>query len=328
MDAIGKIAIVIPVYNASKYLSECIESVLKQTYTNFRLFLVDDGSCDGSDVICDEYATKDNRIVVIHQENSGVTKARERGVLETTDCEFITFVDADDVLVIDALETLMFYMQPNVNIVLGEIVRFRGDLHIDSTKNKYKKRIISCDKHRQNMILGKEAGPVAKLYRRCLFDKSIFALPREINMGEDVIANVRVAFRNEKDVVLVDKCVYYYRQHSESCMHTFKGSPEYEEKFLSYVWSSVPMQYQQEYILCLIEYKIMSFDYHFGRSIDRPTWIGSKFHSTLLLEIKKYKFRALPIERMLLTAENREVRRILIFIKRVKNKLFKFISKI
>lgn len=321
-----KIAIVIPVYNASKYLSECIKNVLQQTYTNFCLFLVDDGSCDGSDVICDEYALKDNRIVVIHQENSGVTKARERGVLEATDCEFITFVDADDILAIDALETLVFYMQPNINIVLGEIVRFRGDLHIDSTKKKYKNRIISCDEHRQNMILGKDAGPFAKLYRKCLFDKSIFDLPREINMGEDVIANVRVAFRNEKDVLLVDKCVYYYRQHSESCMHTFKGSPEYEEKFLSYVWSSVPENYKHLYIKYLIERKIMTFDYHFGRSIDRPTWIGSNFHSSLLLEIKKYKFRALPIERILLIAENRDIRRVLIFIKKVKNKLFKLVG--
>jgi glycosyltransferase involved in cell wall biosynthesis len=82
---------------------------------------------------------KDNRIVVIHQENSGVTKARERGVLEVTDCEFITFVDADDVLVIDALETLLFYMQPNINIVLGEIVRFRGDVHINETKHNYRR---------------------------------------------------------------------------------------------------------------------------------------------------------------------------------------------
>lgn len=322
----NKIAIVIPVYNASKYLSECIESVLQQTYTNFCLFLVDDGSCDGSDVICDEYAMKDNRIVVIHQENSGVTKARERGVLEVTDCEFITFVDADDVLVIDALETLLFYMQPNINIVLGEIVRFRGDVHINETKHNYRNRIISCDDHRRNMILGKDAGPVAKLYRRCLFDMSVFDIPCEINMGEDVIANVKVAFCNEKDVVLVDKCVYYYRQHSESCMHTFKGSPEYEEKFLSYVWHSVPEKYKQKYIKCLIEHKIMSFDYHFGCSIDRPTWIGSNFHSMLLLEIKKYKFRALPIERMLLIAENRVVRRVLIFIKRVKNKLCKLVS--
>jgi hypothetical protein len=109
-------------------------------------------------------------------------------------------------------------------------------------------------------------------------------------------------------------------------MHTFKGSPEYEEKFLSYVWSSVPEKYKQKYMKYLIERKIMTFDYHFGRSIDRPAWIGSNFHSSMLLEIKKYKFKTLLIERMLLVAENREVRRILIFIKRVKNKLCKLVS--
>ena len=92
----GLIGVIVPVYKVEKYITECIESILAQTYTNFRLILVDDGSPDNAGKICDEYAKKDSRITVIHQENAGVTRARARGVEEAEDCEFITVVDSDD----------------------------------------------------------------------------------------------------------------------------------------------------------------------------------------------------------------------------------------
>ena len=88
----GLIGVIVPIYKVEKYIAECIESILAQTYTSFRLILVDDGSPDDAGKICDEYAKKDTRITVIHQENAGVTRARARGVEETKDCEFITFL--------------------------------------------------------------------------------------------------------------------------------------------------------------------------------------------------------------------------------------------
>ena len=94
----GLIGVIVPVYKVEKYIAECIESILAQTYTKFRLILVDDGSPDNAGKICDEYAKKDPRITVIHQENAGVTCARARGVEEASDCEFITFVDGDDTI--------------------------------------------------------------------------------------------------------------------------------------------------------------------------------------------------------------------------------------
>ena len=93
-----RIGVIVPVYKVKKYITECIESILAQTYTNFRLILVDDGTPDNAGNICDEYAKKDSRITVIHQENAGVTRARAQGVEEASDCEFITFVDSDDML--------------------------------------------------------------------------------------------------------------------------------------------------------------------------------------------------------------------------------------
>lgn len=89
------ISVIIPVYNAEKYLRRCIDSVLSQTFTDFELLLIDDGSKDKSGAICDEYAAKDSRVRVFHKENGGVSSARNMG-LDNACGNYIAFVDADD----------------------------------------------------------------------------------------------------------------------------------------------------------------------------------------------------------------------------------------
>lgn len=89
------VSIIVPVYNVKPYLSRCIESLLQQTYTNLEILLVDDGSTDGSAVICDEYAAKDSRIKVIHKPNGGVSSARNAGLRAATG-DYIGFLDSDD----------------------------------------------------------------------------------------------------------------------------------------------------------------------------------------------------------------------------------------
>ena len=94
-----KISVIVPVYNVQQYLHRCVDSILGQTFTDFELILVDDGSPDGCPAICDEYAVKDSRIHVIHQENAGLSAARNTGidwVLATSDSQWISFVDSDD----------------------------------------------------------------------------------------------------------------------------------------------------------------------------------------------------------------------------------------
>lgn len=100
------VSVIIPVYRAKEYLCECLDSILAQTYVNFELILVDDGSPDGSGDICDEYAEKDARVRVIHKENGGVSSARNRGMEEASG-EWIAFVDADDFVAVDYLEKLI-----------------------------------------------------------------------------------------------------------------------------------------------------------------------------------------------------------------------------
>lgn len=102
--AFPKISVIVPVYNAEKYLHRCIDSILAQTFTDFELLLIDDGSKDKSGVICDEYAVKDSRVRVFHKGNGGVSSARNVG-LEHAEGEWITFADSDDYVEIEWLRT-------------------------------------------------------------------------------------------------------------------------------------------------------------------------------------------------------------------------------
>ena len=89
------ISVIVPVYNTEKYLDRCIQSILAQTYTDFELLLIDDGSTDLSGEICDKYAEQDSRVKVFHKENGGVSSARNLG-LDKANGDWVTFVDADD----------------------------------------------------------------------------------------------------------------------------------------------------------------------------------------------------------------------------------------
>lgn len=122
-----KIGIIVPIYNTEKYIRKCLDSILAQTYTNWEAILVDDGSTDNSRKICDEYAKKDSRITVIHQENTGVTRARARGVKEADDCEWITFVDGDDTLTADALQCMLKVVNDCTDIVLSNTNKAIGN---------------------------------------------------------------------------------------------------------------------------------------------------------------------------------------------------------
>ena len=111
------ISVIVPVYNVSQYLPDCIENICAQTYSNLEIILIDDGSTDNSGILCDEYAKKDSRIKVIHQTNSGAASAKNAGLRAVTG-EYLAFVDSDDYLELDAYEFMINKMQKhNVDIV-------------------------------------------------------------------------------------------------------------------------------------------------------------------------------------------------------------------
>ena len=106
------ISVIVPVYNVEPYLRQCVDSILAQTFSDFELILVDDGSPDGCPAICDEYAARDSRVSVIHQQNAGLTQARRSGLLRAS-ADYVCFVDSDDWVVPHWLETLHSIIEGN-----------------------------------------------------------------------------------------------------------------------------------------------------------------------------------------------------------------------
>ena len=133
------VSIVIPVYKVEKYLSECLDSVIGQTYSDLQIILIDDGSPDNCGVICDEYAEKDDRITVIHSENGGLSVARNRG-LALCEGKYVFFVDSDDYLELNAIEVLVKTAEADeLDILLYDAISFdeTNDDVPDTEINKY-----------------------------------------------------------------------------------------------------------------------------------------------------------------------------------------------
>lgn len=142
------ITVVVPIYGVEKYLARCLDSILKQTYTNLEIILVDDGSKDNSGKIADEYALKDNRIKVIHQVNGGLSAARNTGIKVATG-EYITFVDSDDYIDVDYIEYLYSLLQKD---------KFKAELAICSIRNVFEKsgKIHGNGNQEECILTGKE----------------------------------------------------------------------------------------------------------------------------------------------------------------------------
>ncbi len=137
MENGGLISVIIPVYNVEKYLRECIDSVLNQTYKNYEIILVDDGSTDSSGRICDEYAEKNDKITVVHKKNSGPSKTRNVG-LTNAKGEYIYFLDSDDYLDLNAFEKLMYVAEKeNADIVFFDGHSFADPEDAFDTKQGY-----------------------------------------------------------------------------------------------------------------------------------------------------------------------------------------------
>ena len=203
-----KISVIIPVYKAETFLRMCIDSILKQTFKDFEIILVNDGSPDHSGQICDEYAAQHQNIIVIHQENAGINKARYIGVKKATS-DWITFVDNDDTLPIDALERL-YAQTENTELVIGSFV----NLEVDEN--------LSLEQYRQGVIDSTliPPQPWGKLYRKELFSESTFDFPREIDGAEDMIMSIRILFSLTCSPRFVKKSVYNFMRHTSSASHT------------------------------------------------------------------------------------------------------------
>lgn len=243
-----KISIIIPVYNRKGLLVRCTNSLIAQTFKEFEVCIVDDGSTDGSEKLCDELAEKDARIRVQHIENGGAAHARHKGV-EQARGEWILFVDSDDTLPADALQRLFKTSSEDTDIVIGFFRKKRlwGKCRF-SAKN-YRKRLIE-GRHNISAACG-------KLFRHTLFDKQTLEMPSSIVMGEDMLMNLRLAFASSKPVRLVKgEPVYNYVQHGENITHTFKLTPHYEHIFHQERLRSIPSEAHLLYMPAMIHRRL------------------------------------------------------------------------
>lgn len=211
------ISVIIPVYNMEKYLCRCMESVLKQTYSNLEIFLIDDGSKDQSAKMCDDYALKDERIKVIHQENGGLSNARNTGLKLATG-EYITFLDSDDYVNEKYIEYLYQLLeQYNGDISICGMKRFEEECCEEDTENDDLKKVYGNIEALEILCYQKGIANSAwgKMYKRSLFEDIRYP---EGMLYEDLAVIYKLLYKAEK-VVQGNKKYYYYMQRRDSIMH-------------------------------------------------------------------------------------------------------------
>lgn len=209
------ISIIIPVYNAEKYLRKCMESVCRQTYADIEIIVVDDGSTDGSLAVLQECGRMDERIKIFTQENSGQGAARNKGIAAAGG-EYISFVDADDWLEEDEIETLyQSIVQNQADIAVCNLFRTCIDEECIATTLEELFEGVICDSD-DNYVFNISSYPVGKLYKRELFASNGFAFPE--HFYEDVAA-IPILFAKAKRISFVKEAKYYYRNHSGSTVY-------------------------------------------------------------------------------------------------------------
>ena len=216
-----KVSIIVPIYKVEAFLGKCLDSIVAQTYSNLEVILVEDGGPDQSGAICDAYAAKDSRIIVIHKGNEGVSKARLDGCRKATG-EYVTFVDADDYIAPNYVETLLteavdgdFDMVACQYVTLKEGVEKEDHRPVVGHFDKEGIKSILKDSFLFDHSIGKSGINVflwSKLYRR---DIILDAMPHGVGLsfGEDMVINFEM-MRRINSLSVIDQCLYYYVQHS------------------------------------------------------------------------------------------------------------------
>ncbi len=213
----GLISVIVPVYNISPYINKCIESLIGQTYRELEIILVDDGSTDGSGEICDEYASKDSRIKVIHKPNGGLSDARNHGI-DIARGEYLGFVDGDDWIHPQMYETMInVLLRDNADIVACSYERKDesfSDTHIDAAE--FNTRILTGTQALLSIDDTIQAMAWNKLYRREVFGGIRYPVGR---LNEDEFVIHELIYGSERIALIDEKYpLYFYTVREKSIM--------------------------------------------------------------------------------------------------------------
>lgn len=207
-----RVSIIVPVYNVVNYLDECIRSILDQSFTDFELILVDDGSTDGSCELCDQWGVKDKRVVVVHQGNRGVSSARNEGIKQANGT-YISFVDSDDWVGKDYLLHLVSGLE-DADLAVSGLMRVFSDQtkKVALVESSLNYELTEKQRNEFYLMLKEDCfyGPVCKLYRREIIINKNILFPENCSYGEDLLFNFRY-LEYVKRISNVPAIDYYYR---------------------------------------------------------------------------------------------------------------------
>ena len=218
-----KVSIIVPVYNVESYLHNCINSICNQTFNNFEVLLIDDGSTDKSGKICDQYAHKDKRFRVIHTDNNGLSSARNKGILLSRG-DFITFIDSDDYVSNDLLEHMITIQ----NITNADIVSITHITTHTTRKKTINSKFNIIKYSKQEALLfylhslvaykNDEASAWGKLYKKNIFNEIEFPIGKRY---EDMVTVYQTILKSSIYVKSSKICYFYYMKPSSIIRSTF-----------------------------------------------------------------------------------------------------------
>lgn len=223
-------SVIVPVYGTEPYLSQCVDSILAQTFTDFEVILVDDGTPDGGGAICDAYAAKDARVAVIHKENGGLVSARQAGIAAAA-AEYVVHADSDDWLSPDFLETAHALIEAHHPDVLTFAVNYAHDDRTERDEEPLAVGLYAGEKLKaitDRMLMTPDMHHMhyfvwGKVFRKAVTLPHQMAVPTAVSMGEDVCCLIPT-YLDAESVYVSDAAVYFCRCHDDSMSRHFNSA--------------------------------------------------------------------------------------------------------
>ena len=218
-----KISVIVPVYNVERYLPHCIDSILAQTYTDFELLLINDGSKDDSGKICDEYAKINHQIRVFHKENGGVSSARNVGI-DNSVGEWLVFADADDYFTPNAFVSFAKFLDLHYDFILFNAIKCKGSL------SKKMFNYTNCEKPHFFKLKGHAVW--AHLFRKSVIDNNKLYFNENLAYSEDLVFLYKYLLCSKCNYTCED-IVYIYRINENSACASHDGLKIAQNQFIA-----------------------------------------------------------------------------------------------
>lgn len=293
-----KISIIVPVYNAEKYIKRCLNSLINQTYENLEIIIIDDGSKDKSLKIVKEYSKKDKRIKIIEKENTGVSDTRNIGINNATG-EYIMFVDSDDWLTKDSCEKYSKFFEYNLDIIISKSFiiypnkKEKSHSYIKKSKIlselEIEKLVSSIFIENNNYFSFIEA-PWAKIFKTEFLKDNNIRFKKNLKIGEDTLLNF-TAYNISNKIGFINNYTYNYYINELSVSNIFSKEifDEYEKLYIEYKKLDFFNKYQHEFDQFIVKqlFKFLK-KYYFNKN-NKETYKANKKHFMQLLKKEEYK---------------------------------------